>query len=345
MRIGVVGANGFQGAMTVAELIRQGIEPVLIGRDPNRLAATAAGLGLTTAQQRIADIEDGEALIRAFSGCAAVINAAGPFTSRGARVVEAAVAARCHYVDTSGEQLYIKHIFDAFSGKAKEAGVAAIPATTDGGALGDLMAALLSRDLGKMDELFVAHRIRGGGMPSRGTLRSAVETKDLIARGGLTYVDGDWCSDVPLARPSFRFPGDAEDTAVLAFPLPEVVSVPRHVRVQRISGVTEAALGERLSIPMPMEAIDQMQQGPSAEQRAAQEFMIVLEGTTADGRSRRGVVEGTDTYDTTAIISVEFARRLASGPSQAGVLTPAQSFEPEDVLRSLAPRGVRWRSG
>jgi len=40
-----------------------------------------------------------------------VINCAGPFIVSGDAVIRAAVAARCQYVDTSGEQLYLKRVF------------------------------------------------------------------------------------------------------------------------------------------------------------------------------------------------------------------------------------------
>lgn len=101
MKIAVYGASGYQGKLVLTELARRNIETVLAGRNPARLEETASAAGLLDAERRVADTSDQEALVRAFRGCDGVINCAGPFTSSGEAVVRAAIAAGCHYVDTS----------------------------------------------------------------------------------------------------------------------------------------------------------------------------------------------------------------------------------------------------
>ena len=83
------------------------------------------------------------------------------------------------YVDTAGEQLYIKSVFDTFSGEAERAGVTVIPATNDGCLPGDLIAHLLAEQIERIEEISVSHFIVGGG-PSRGSLRSVAATTDAI---------------------------------------------------------------------------------------------------------------------------------------------------------------------
>lgn len=51
-------------------------------------------------------------------------------------------------------------------------------------------------------------------------------------------------------------------------------------------------------------------------------------------------MRGTDTYGSTAVIAVEAARRLAAGDAPAGVLAPAQAFDPAGFLGFLAGRGI-----
>lgn len=111
MRIAVYGASGYQGKLIVASLARRGIDVVLVGRSLGRLREAAAFVGLDSV--RVADLSDVDRLAAAFEGCAAVINCAGPFTRSGTAVTEAAPAAGCRYVDTSGEQVQIKQTFDA----------------------------------------------------------------------------------------------------------------------------------------------------------------------------------------------------------------------------------------
>ncbi len=342
MKIAVYGASGYQGRLVLAELAGRGIATVLAGRDRERLEKAAATVGLPDAERRVADTDDHGALVRAFGGCDGVVNCAGPFTSSGAAVVRAAIAAGCHYVDTSGEQLHVKHVFDAFATAAESAGVSVVPAANDGCLPVDLMARLLADRIGPVEAIVATHVIAGGGM-SRGSLRSLVETIDAVAGGGLTYRDGDWRTGVPGRRTAITLPGHAEATPVTAFPVPEVVTIPRHLSLRHVEGLTEAALGDRLNAPLTPEAIASLPEGPDEDGRRTQRFTYVLDATGTDGRRVRGIVQGADTYGTTAVIAVESVRRLVAEPAGPGALAPAQAFDPTAFLDFLIPYGVQWR--
>lgn len=341
MRVAVYGANGFQGGLTAAELVRRGVEPVLAGRDHKRLAAAAAGLPSSAVELRTAASTDGLALLRAFEDCDAVINCAGPFTGRADPIISAAIAAGCHYVDTAGEQRFVKSVFDNFSSDAEKAGVAVLPSATDGTVPGDLLAHMIARRSGPIDSIIVAHRIVGGGGPSKGSLRSLVQTREDIAAGGLSYEDGAWRDGQLLERATMAFSG-GDDVAISRFPLVEVITVPRHLRVRRVAGVIETSLATRLAVPISEPMIEAVQ-NPSPGLRSAQTFSIVLEATLTDGGVVTGTVEGVDTYGTTAAIAVECALRLAEGQARPGVLAPSQAFDAAEFLDHLAEQGVRWR--
>lgn len=341
MRIAVYGASGYQGKLIVASLARRGIDVVLVGRSPGRLREAAALVGLDSV--RVADLSDVDRLAAAFEGCSAVINCAGPFTRSGTAVTRAALTAGCHYVDTSGEQLQIKQTFDAFGAAAEDAGVTVVPAATDGGVPGDLIAHLLADRVGPVESLTTAHRIVGGGGMSRGSLRSVLETAETLRSGGLVYEDGTWHPPGPPARrTAMAFPGSPEEVPVVRFALQEVVTVPRHVDVRRVEGVAEAALSARFTSAVDPALIESLPEGPAEESRREQRFTIVVDATGRDGRSARGVVSGPDTYGTTAVIAVEAAHRLATDGAEPGVLAPAEAFDPADFLNSLALHGVTW---
>ncbi|TDD84376.1 NAD-dependent epimerase/dehydratase family protein [Actinomadura darangshiensis] len=342
MKIAVYGASGYQGKLVLTELARRDIETVLAGRNRARLEEAASAIGLPDAERRSADASDHEALVSAFRGCDAVINCAGPFTSSGEAVVRAAIAAGCHYVDTSGEQLYVKKIFDTFTTEAENAGVTVVPAANDGCVPVDLMAHILADRLEPVEEIITTHVVVGGGGMSRGSLRSVVETIDAIKAGGLAYTDGDWHPGVPARRTAITLPGQSEATPVMAFPVPEVVTIPRHIRVRRVQGLTEAALGDRLNTPLTPEIIESLPEGPDGDGRRTQHFTYVLDATGIDGRRARGIVQGPDTYGTTAVIAVEGARRLIAEPAKPGVLAPAQAYPSTAFLDFLVPHGIQW---
>lgn len=345
MKIIVYGASGYQGRLVLAELARRGIEPVLAGRDPARLERAAELTGLRGADRRVAAAGDARALAEAFAGGDAVVNCAGPFTHTARAVAAAAVEAGRPYVDTSGEQLAVKDLFDTLGARARRAGVSVVPAATDGCVPLDLLASLVAARLGTVEEMRTVHLIGPGGGMSRGTLRSLAATIETVRAGGLVYDGGRWRPGRPGRRGEVRLPGRGGVRTVPGFAVPEVVTIPRHVRLRRLEGLAEAAVGEGpAGVPSP-ELIAGMPEGPGERDRRAQRFTYLAEAAGAGGRRMRGVVEGSDTYGLTAVIAVEAARRLVAGPVGAGVLAPAQAFDPVAFLDVLGAYGVRWWIG
>ncbi|ASR35733.1 saccharopine dehydrogenase [Prauserella marina] len=342
MRIAVYGASGYQARLVLTELSRRNIDVVLAGRDADRLGKAAAATGLLMSPRRVADLGDHDALVASLAGCDAVVNCAGPFTATGHTVVRAAIAAGCHYVDTAGEQFYLKTIFDTFAAKAEHAGVTIVPATNDGCLPCDLIAHLMAEEVPSLDEITVSHLITGGGAPSRGSLRSALRTVDSLVSGGLTYERGEWHTGIPARRGSVVFPGVPEPVDMAQLPLAEVVTIPRHVRANRVESLVEASFSARLSAPLTTTTIDALPEGPTDEERRAQRFSYLVDATTPGGHVVRGLVQGTDTYGTTAIIAVEAARRLAAHGAEPGVLAPAQAYDAAGFLGFLTGHGLHW---
>ena len=342
MLVAVYGASGYQAKLVLAELTRHGIAAVLVGRDIDRVRRAASEVGLATSPQRVAAITDHAALVAGFDGCDAVINCAGPFTDSGHAVVRAAINAGCHYVDTAGEQLYLKTIFDTFMDDAERSGVTVVPATNDGCLPGDLIAHLIAEQLSPIDEITVSHVIVGGGGPSRGSLRSALHTADILATGGLSYDAGEWHTGLPARHTAVLLPGASEPTPMAKLPLAEVITIPRHVSVGHVESLVEASLSARLSTPISPKIIETVPEGPTEQERRTQRFTYVVDAASADGRTARGLLHGVDTYGTTAVIAVEAARRLVADGAKPGVLAPAQAFDPRSFLDFLVPHGLQW---
>jgi short subunit dehydrogenase-like uncharacterized protein len=331
MKIAVYGASGYTGKLVVAELARRGIETVLVGRNVDRLRQVGA-------EVRQAAIDDHAALVRAFRGCDVVINCAGPFVLLGEPVVRAAVDAGCHYVDIAGEQRYLAWLFEEIGPLAEAAGVSVVPSANDDGLPSDLLAHLVAEQVRPVRELVIGlDLVRAGAPPTRGTLRSALANLDTFTSGGLGYEDGRWHQDIPARRTSMTFPADT--APVVKFPLPAVVTVPRHVPASRVEGLARSELVAGFAGVTP-ELFETLPEGPAEENRRAARWIIVVEATGEDGSHARGVVQGADMQGSTAVIAVEAARRRAVDGAKPGVLASAQAFEPGDFLAYLAGRGV-----
>jgi short subunit dehydrogenase-like uncharacterized protein len=352
--IAVHGATGYTGRLVVAELARRGVTPVLVGRDPDRLnTVTAPG-----AERRVADLSDPTSLRAAFQDCAVVVNCAGPFAIHGEPVIRAAIDVGAHYVDISGEQSYVMRVFDHFDEPAERAGVTVVPMANDGGFLADLLAAVTAARIDPhdpIDEVVLAHRTGGGGGLSRGSGRTALLARDMFAGGGLVYVDGRWRADLPATCTAITFPGDPAPSTVAKAGFAEIATVPRHVAARRVEGVAEITFLARLAGLTP-DVVERLPESPPEHLRTAGRFTLVAEVTGRTSRAR-GVVEGTDTYGTTAVVAVQAACQLVvqgacqlvvQGACQLvvqgakpGVLAPAQAFTAGPFLDSLTSHGIR----
>lgn len=361
--IAVYGASGYTGRLVVAELARRGIETMLSGRNADKLHAVAGRLGLD-ARVCAASLDDRPALRRAIGDCAAVVNCAGPFARFGEPVVRAAIETGTHYVDTTGEQTFIRRIFEHHDDAARAAEVAVVPAMGFDYVPGDLIAHLAARGHEPLAELVIAYAVEGFGA-TRGTLRSALE---MLKGGDVVYRDGDWqpAGTGPL-RASFAFPAPVGRQPVAQYPSGEVITAPRHVDTRRVTSlITSAAFAPHpalaRAVPASLPAvslacrtplrhllgavIDRLPEGPSEGQRRRSRFTLVALARGEDGRVGRGAVSGSDVYGLTAATAVHGASLLAApGYDRAGALSPASAFDAVAFLDALAEHGLSYEAG
>ncbi len=116
----VYGATGYTGRLVSAELARRGATFTVAGRSAAKLAALADSLD-TAPEVAAVPIDDAAGLRALLDGAGAVIACAGPFVEHGGPVVAAAAETGTHYVDTTGEQPFIRSVFDRWGPIAQSA--------------------------------------------------------------------------------------------------------------------------------------------------------------------------------------------------------------------------------
>lgn len=241
----VFGATGSTGSRIATLAAEAGVPTVVVGRRREALEHLArAG----THEVRVSSLQPSE-LDRAFTGAAVVVNSAGPYTTYGRPVVEAAIRAGAHYVDFSGEPRWVHAVSTEHASAAESAVVRLVP-SVGLGAAGDMAAALVSASMEQVDSLTIAYRIIGM-RPSAATARSMI---DILAGGA------------PLHHPSgavtFRRAG-ARSGALpggrgVGFPTPDAISLAArwpHARIESfmqtpvpvLSGTLLAATASLLS--------------------------------------------------------------------------------------------------
>jgi short subunit dehydrogenase-like uncharacterized protein len=112
----VFGATGYTGELTARALVARGAGPVLAGRSPKRLAALAAELG--GLQTRVADVADPASVAALVGRGDVLLSTVGPFARWGAPAVEASLAAGAHYIDSTGEGVFIRRVFEEWGPRA-----------------------------------------------------------------------------------------------------------------------------------------------------------------------------------------------------------------------------------
>jgi short subunit dehydrogenase-like uncharacterized protein len=127
------GASGFVGRQAIAYLSEHtkagNLRWAIAGRDAGRLAAArnAAGTGAACADILVTDSQDDNSVDAIASRTRVVLNAAGPFALYGSTIVDACVRRQTHYVDITGETLWMKGLIDRHHARAAAEGTRIVP--------------------------------------------------------------------------------------------------------------------------------------------------------------------------------------------------------------------------
>lgn len=356
-RIAVLGATGFTGRLVVDALSATGHDLVLAARDPGRLDATL------DAERRAVDVTDDPALRALCRDVDVLVTTVGPFERLGRSVLAAAIEERCHYLDSTGEQPFVRWAYDGWDDVARRNGVTAVPAAGFDFVPGDLLAAVAARDLTDPSEVHVtygvlgAHGILGGLVPglSAGTRETVAS---MLGRSSLAYVDGHLTEEqVAEARRLAWFPRPLGPRHAAGYPGAEPLSVPRHVPgldVVRTYLALPTMLAEGVQLAgnaarweparrVLSRVVRTQREGPTAEQRHDTRWAVVAEARGAEGVVRAWA-NGRDVYGFTAESMAHLAESLASGDVICrGVVAPAMVADPASTLDALAARaGIRW---
>jgi len=326
-RVAVYGAYGYTGRFVLDELLRRGFVPVACGRDAARLHELAAATGV---EARVAAVDDAAALDVAFADVVAVLHCAGPFLDTAAPVLDAALRARIHYLDTAAEQRAVTDTF-ARDAEARDAGVTILPAMAFYGGLADLLATSALDGATDADAVDIAVAL-DGWHPTRGTRITGERNhypRVFIEHGHVRTLP----DPAPTRETDFPPPFGRLETVLLT--LSEAVVVPRHIACRNLHSWINLAPLRDLRDPATPAPVATDDSG-----RSAQQFVVDVR-TTRGGRTSRATANGRDIYAVTAPLLVEALQRILDGRVAAhGVLAAGQAFDARDFLASLESAGI-----
>jgi hypothetical protein len=330
--VAVFGAYGHTGRFVVAELAARGFAPLLVGRDAGKLQELAESHpGL---EHGVASADDPASLDRALRGAAAVVNAAGPFASTAGPVIEAALRGGIPYVDVAAEIEANLDTFAHFADRAREAGVAVVPAMAFFGGLGDLLVTTAMGDWTTADEAHVAYGL-SSWHPTPGTVVSGTVSRDRRDGRRVRYTGGRmeyYAAERDLPTLDWEFPAPLGSRPVLGgFTMADVVTVPSHLDIPEVRTYMTADAARDLAAPdsPAPAAVDD-------SGRSAQTFVVDVVVRTGDTQ-RRVVATGRDIYAISAPLAVEAVHRILAGQAKTtGVASAGEMFDAADFLGALS---------
>ncbi len=266
----VYGASGYTGRLVCEYLREHGIAFIAAGRNADKIQAAMKSnvAGIETASYEVVEvIHTTEALTHLFKGASVVLNTVGPFARFGTEVVEACLAAKCHYVDTTGEQDWLITLDEQYGAKFAAAGLLLSPGLAQMYTTGEIAAQLCLETPG-LDTLDVA--VFWGGSPTIASTQTILVNAAMAKAYYLEqnrYVE--WQADAGLY--SVTIPGQHE--AALALPWGGTSHPvwfkrdPRVANVKVLGGVFNKALMQ--GVPQIVAAALKATEGMNADDRYA----------------------------------------------------------------------------
>lgn len=335
----IYGSYGYTGQLIVELAVKEGMRPILAGRDESKLRAQAERYNL---EYRAFSLKETAKLDSALLEADAVLHCAGPFVLTFRQMAEACLRTKRHYVDISGEI----EGFEALAGlsaEAKRAGVMLLPGGGFDVVPSDCLAAYLKQRLPTATHFRLFLRGIGGGV-SRGTARSAAENMHRQGRirreGKVTQVPPAWQvleqdfgrGAVPVVSvgwgdvsTAYHSTGVPNIETYFAFPRTAIhfLKISRFLGPLVYSRPVRNLLKWLIGIVIPS--------GPSREQNE-NGFSLMVGEMRDEERTVRAKLRTPEGYRLTALTSVEIMKRILSGDYQPGFQTPSLAYGADFIL-------------
>jgi short subunit dehydrogenase-like uncharacterized protein len=336
----IYGSYGYTGTLIVEQAVREGLRPILVGRDEGALRKQANTFGLT---YRAFDLNDIPALNNAIREVDAVLHCAGPFSLTYKNMVEACIANGKHYVDISGEieeyEAIVPH-----SEEARKANIMLLPGGGFDVVPSDCLAAYTAKKLPNAKKLELNIATVGSGI-SRGTARSAIENMNRQGRirleGKITGVPNAWRSkQVDFGRgpkPLVSVGWGDVSTAFYSTNIPNIevyMALPKAA----VSMMQLTRLLGPIVYTRPIKNFlkwvigTTLPPGPTRERNQNGFCLIIAEVT--DGRQTvRTKLRTPEAYFVTSLTAIEIMKRILNGDFKPGFQTPSLAYGEDFILQ------------
>ena len=336
----VYGSYGYTGQLIVERALKEGLRPILAGRNEKKLRLQAEQYQLDC---RAFSLNNAAKLDAALLEVDAVLHCAGPFIHTFRQMAEACLRTKRHYVDISGEIPGFEALA-SMDAQAKEAGIMILPGAGFDVVPSDCLAAHLKQRLPSARQFRLFMRGVGGGV-SRGTAKSAVENmhrQGTIRRDGqLVQVPPAWnvrerdfgrgytkvvsvgWGDVSTAYYSTGIPNIE---TYFAFPQPAI----NFLRFMRVIG---PLMYNRVAKNILKLLINIFLKEPKVEGRGRASVIFVGEVIGQKGERAVSRLMTPEAYTLTALTAVEIMKRILNNEVKTGFQTPSLAYGSNFIMQ------------
>ena len=316
----IYGANGYTGELMAREAARQGLKPILAGRNEAAITSLAVELGL---EVRVFSLDQAAAISQGLEGCKLVLHCAGPFSVTSEPMIAACLATGTHYLDITGEISVFRNAHEQ-TDKARHTDIVLIPGVGFDVVPSDCLAATLVEALPAATQLVLAVEMAGGLSP--GTAKTGVEG---LGSGG--YVPMAWKTrKIPFAhkeRLAVTIPWGDVYTAYVSTGVPDIevyMSMPPStIRNMRYTRWFQSILGLGMVQSFIKKQIENRVKGPDDNTRETSHSELWGEVTSADGRTVSATMTAPNGYDLTVSAGLGIVRYLLDNDVEGGYYTPS----------------------
>jgi saccharopine dehydrogenase-like NADP-dependent oxidoreductase len=249
LALGGCGGMGRWAARTAADM--KEVEQLVVADLNGGAAAAFAGTLGPKAKGMALDVTNRDALDAALRGTDAVLNTVGPFYRFGTLVLQAAIRAKCHYLDICDDWEPTLDLL-GLDAKAREAGITAVVGMGASPGITNMMAVLALREMDAAEAIYTGWNLEAA-VPEHESGQQGVNAALMHgirqATGAIrVFQDGATQEQAPLARLEIDYPGVGR-RPVWTFGHPEALTFPRYYPDLRTSlNVTFASTSEMTSL-------------------------------------------------------------------------------------------------
>lgn len=336
----IYGSYGYTGQLIVERALKQGLHPILAGRNEKKLRAQAELYNLDC---RAFALHDSAKLDSALLEVDAVLHCAGPFVHTFQQMAEACLRTKRHYVDISGEIVGFEALA-RMDPQANQAGIMLLPGAGFDVVPSDCLAAHLKQRLPSARQYRLFLRGVGAGV-SRGTAKSAIENmhrQGLIRRDGqLVQVPPAWnVRERDFGRGYTRVVsvgwGDVS-TAYYSTGIPNIetyFAFPESViKLMRFMRVVGPVFYNRPVKGILKWLVNRFIKGPDTEKRRSASAIFVGEVIGQKGERAVSKLITPEGYTCTALTTVEIMKRILKDEWKPGFQTPSLAYGSNFIMQ------------